>query len=159
MDRFEFWSALAEDQGRPCRITGADQPLPVPVPKSDLTAAADALIGNIFKHTKEGTAFAITLHRGVDVVLIFVADAGPGITDPAAALRRGSSGAGSTGLGLDIARRVAESTGGALKIGTSALGGAQVQMRLRTGSPQPGGRRTRRHLSAYNEILIGLIGP
>jgi signal transduction histidine kinase len=159
MDRFEFWSALAEDQSRPCRITGADQPLPVPVPRSDLTAAADALIGNIFKHTKEGTAFAITLHRGVDVVLVFVADAGPGITDPAAALRRGSSGAGSTGLGLDIARRVAESTGGALKIGTSALGGAQVQMRLRTGSPQPGGRRTRRHLSACNEILIGLIGP
>ena len=147
IDRFEFWSALAEDQSRPCRITGADQPLPVPVPRSDLTAAADALIGNIFKHTKEGTGFAITLHRGADVVLVFVADAGPGIADPAIALRRGSSGAGSTGLGLDIARRVAESTGGTLKIGTSALGGAQVQMRLRTGSPPPVGRRARRHLS------------
>jgi signal transduction histidine kinase len=159
IDRFEFWSALAEDQSRPCRITGADQPLPVPVPRSDLTAAADALIGNIFKHTTEGTGFAITLHRGADVVLVFVADAGPGIADPAVALRRGSSGAGSTGLGLDIARRVAESTGGTLKIGTSALGGAQVQMRLRTGSPQPGGRRARRHLSGYNRILIGLIRP
>ena len=159
MDRFEFWSALAEDQSRPCRITGADQPLPVPVPRSDLTAAADALIGNIFKHTREGTGFAVTLHRGADVVLVFVADAGPGIADPAAALQRGSSGAGSTGLGLDIARRVAESTGGALKIGTSGLGGAQVQMRLRTASPPPGGRRARRHLSGYNRILIGLIGP
>ena len=144
-DRFDFWSALAEDQARPCHLTGADQAVTVPVPRSDLAAAADALIGNIFKHTKEGTGFAITLHRGEGIVLIFVADAGPGIADPDAALRRGSSGAGSTGLGLDIARRVAESTGGGLKIGTSALGGAQVQMRLRTGPPPPDERRTRRH--------------
>ena len=143
-DRFEFWSALAEDQRRPCHLTGADLPVPVPVPRSDLTAAADALIGNIFKHTAEGTGFAVTLHRGEDVVLVLVADAGPGIADPDAALRRGSSGAGSTGLGLDIARRVAESTGGGLKVDTSALGGAQVQMRLRTGPPAPGERPARR---------------
>jgi signal transduction histidine kinase len=143
-DRFEFWSALAEDQGRPCHLTGANGPVPVPVPRSDLAAAADALIGNIFKHTKEGTGFAVTLHRGEGTVLILIADAGPGIGDPDAALRRGSSGAGSTGLGLDIARRVAESTGGGLKIDTSALGGAQVQLRLRTGSPQLAARRGRR---------------
>jgi signal transduction histidine kinase len=144
-DRFDFWSALAEDQFRPCHLTGADEAVTVPVPRSDLAAAADALIGNIFKHTKEGTGFAVTLHRGEGIVLILVADAGPGIADPDAALRRGSSGAGSTGLGLDIARRVAESTGGGLKIDTSALGGAQVQMRLRTGPLPPDERRPRRH--------------
>jgi signal transduction histidine kinase len=153
-DRFEFWSALAEDQGRPCHLAGADQPVPVPVPRSDLAAAADALIGNIFKHTAQGTDFAVTLHRGEFMVLVLVADGGQGIADTDAALRRGSSGAGSTGLGLDIARRVAESTGGGLKIGTSALGGAQVQMLLRTGSPAPGGRRLRRHrLSAHEPGL------
>ena len=59
-------------------------------------------------------------------------------------LRRGSSGAGSTGLGLDIARRVAESAGGDLNIERSALGGAQVQLRLRTWTLPPGGRRARR---------------
>ena len=144
----------------------------MPVPRSDLAAAADALIGNIFKHTAEGTGFAVTLHRGEGAVLVLVADAGPGIADPDAALRRGSSGAGSTGLGLDIARRVAESTGGGLKIGTSALGGAQVQMRLRTWSPPQGGRRARRpdgtDLSAprrtriasqASEEVTWLIGP
>jgi signal transduction histidine kinase len=156
-DRFGFWSALAEDQRRPCHLTGADQPVLVPVPRSDLAAATDALIGNIFKHTAEGTGFAITLHRGEGLVLVLVADAGPGIADPGAALRRGSSGAGSTGLGLDIARRVAESTGGGLKIDTSALGGAQVQMRLRTGAPQPSGRRARRH--AYQPLSRSLSGP
>ncbi len=143
-DRFGFWSALAEDQGRPCHLAGTDQPAPVPVPRSDLAAAADSLIGNIFKHTAEGTGFAVTLHRGEGAVLILVADAGPGIADPGTALRRGSSGAGSTGLGLDIARRVAESTGGGLKIDAAALGGAQVQLRLRTWLPPPGGRRGRR---------------
>ena len=159
-DRFAFWSALAEDQGRHCQLTGAGQPAPVPVPRSDLAAAADALIGNIFKHTAEGTAFAVTLMRGEGAVLVFVADAGPGIADPGAALRRGSSGADSTGLGLDIARRVAESTGGGLKIGTSGLGGAQLQMRLRTWSPPPGGRRARRRGSAgkTRPRARGLIG-
>jgi signal transduction histidine kinase len=143
-ERLAFWSALAEDQRRPCQLTGTEQPAPVPVPRSDLAAAADSLIGNIFKHTAEGTGFAVTLYRGEGAVLVLVADAGPGIADPESALRRGSSGAGSTGLGLDIARRVAESTGGGLKIGVSALGGAQVQLRLRTWMPPPGGRRARR---------------
>ena len=62
-DRIGFWSALAEDQGRPCQLTGADRPVRVPVPRSDLAAAADALIGNVFRHTAEGTGFAVTLHR------------------------------------------------------------------------------------------------
>ena len=85
----------------------------------------------------------MTLHSGDGVVLIFFADAGPGIGDPDSALRRGSSGGGSTGLGLDIARRVAESTGGGLKIDRSSLGGAQVQLWLRTGAP-PARRRAGR---------------
>ncbi len=143
-ERFGFWSALAEDQARPCQLTGTEEPAPVPLPRSDLAAATDSLIGNIFKHTPEGTGFAVTLHRGEEAVLLLIGDAGPGIADPDAALRRGSSGAGSTGLGLDIARRVAESTGGGLKVGVSALGGAQLQLRLRTMSLPPGGRRGRR---------------
>jgi signal transduction histidine kinase len=159
-DRFAFWSALAEDQGRPCYLTGADRPVLVPVPRSDLAAATDALIGNIFKHTAEGTGFAVTLHRGEGIVLVLVADGGPGIADPGAALRRGSSGAGSTGLGLDIARRVAESTGGGLKVDTSALGGAQVQLRLRTGPPEPAGRRGKRNrLSAGEQGLKRALTP
>jgi signal transduction histidine kinase len=148
-DRMSFWSVLAEDQGRPWHLTGADRAARVPVPRSDLAAAADALIGNVFRHTAEGTEFAVTLHSGQDMVLVFFADAGPGISDPGAALRRGASGAGSTGLGLDIARRVAESSGGALRIDRSALGGAQVQMWLRAGArPARRGRRGTRHISS-----------
>jgi signal transduction histidine kinase len=150
-ERMAFWSALAEDQGRACHLTGAERTVRVPVPRSDLATAADALIGNVFQHTAEGTGFAVTLHAGDGVVLVFFADGGPGISDPDSALQRGSSGAGSTGLGLDIARRVAESTGGGLKIDRSALGGAQVQLWLRTGAPlsRRTGRGGRRRLISH----------
>lgn len=142
-ERLTFWSALAEDQRRPWRLAGATLPVSVPVPAGELTAAVDALLGNVFRHTTEGTAFSVTLHEGRDTVGILVADAGPGIGDPDAALERGASGAGSTGLGLDIARRLAESTGGSLRLDRSSLGGAQVQLWIRR-TPADGPRRGRR---------------
>ena len=52
--------------------------------------------------------------------MVTVSDAGPG-TDPAA-IERGISGGGSTGLGLDIARRTAVASGGGLRIEASPRG-------------------------------------
>ena len=45
---------------------------------------------------------------------------------------RGESGAGSTGLGLSIAARTAEDTGGEVTTGASDMGGARVAVTLRT---------------------------
>ncbi|MFF4404771.1 sensor histidine kinase [Streptomyces sp. NPDC001404] len=131
-ERMAFWSALAEDEGRAARTAGVDRPVHVPVARSELTAALDALLGNVFRHTPEGTAFAVDVHRADEAVIVLVSDAGHGIADPQAALARGNSGAqdGSTGLGLDIARRVAESTGGDVRVGPSVLGGAEIRVRL-----------------------------
>lgn len=129
-DRMGFWSALAEDQGRDCDLIGAEQPVIVPVVRGELSAVLDALLGNVFRHTPEGTAFVVTLHEGTGRVVILVADAGPGIADADAAMRRGASGGGSTGLGLDIAYRMAKSAGGDVRIDRSSLGGAQIQIWL-----------------------------
>lgn len=129
-DRMDFWSALAEDEGRKVRLAGVGRPVRIPVGRPELVAALDALLGNVFRHTPEGTAFSVDVHNGDDAVILLISDAGPGIADPGAALVRGNSGGGegSTGLGLDIVRRVAESTGGDVRIGRSVLGGTEVRI-------------------------------
>ncbi|MEU2434342.1 HAMP domain-containing sensor histidine kinase [Streptomyces sp. NPDC007861] len=129
-ERMGFWSALAEDEGRKVRLAGVERPVRIPVARPELAAALDALLGNVFRHTPEGTAFSVDVHNGDDAVIVLVSDAGPGIADPEAAMARGNSGGrdGSTGLGLDIVRRVAESTGGDVRIGHSVLGGTEVRI-------------------------------
>jgi signal transduction histidine kinase len=131
-ERMAFWSALAEDENREVRTAGADRPVRVPVARADLAAALDAMLGNVFRHTPEGTAFSVDVHGFDDTVILLVSDAGPGVADPAGALRRGHGhgGPGSTGLGLDIVRRVAESAGGDVAISRSVLGGTEVRIRL-----------------------------
>ncbi|ANW20068.1 sensor histidine kinase [Streptomyces clavuligerus] len=131
-ERMDFWSALAEDEGRKVRVAGVDRPVRIPVARPELVAALDALLGNVFRHTPEGTAFSVDVHNGDDAVIILVSDAGQGIADPEAAMARGLSNGrdGSTGLGLDIVRRVAESTGGDVRIGRSVLGGTEVRVWL-----------------------------
>ncbi|MFE9390410.1 sensor histidine kinase [Streptomyces sp. NPDC006784] len=154
-ERMAFWSALAEDEGREARVAGAERPVRVPVARAELAAAVDALLGNVFRHTAEGTAFSVDLHSGgpgSEAVIVLVSDAGPGIPDPEAALRRGhgDGGPGSTGLGLDIVRRVAESTGGDVRLGRSVLGGTEVRMWLAlrgsAGQRSRASRRVRRRL-------------
>ncbi|WP_432171639.1 sensor histidine kinase [Streptomyces sp. 1222.5] len=159
--RMEFWSALAEDEGRKWRVAGVDRPVRIPVARADLAAALDALLGNVFRHTAEGTAFAVDVHNGDDAVIVLISDAGPGIPDPDAAMARGSGSgaAGSTGLGLDIVRRLAESTGGDVRIGSSVLGGTEVRIWFQLDGRGPAGRghrgsarrrRARRLVSTFN---------
>ncbi|MFI9339830.1 sensor histidine kinase [Streptomyces sp. NPDC052773] len=138
-ERMAFWSALAEDEGRTVRLAGVDRPVRIPVARADLAAALDALLGNVFRHTPEGTAFAVDVHNGDDAVIVLVSDAGPGIADPEAAMARGrgSGSDGSTGLGLDIVRRLAESTGGDVRIGRSVLGGTEVRIWIQVDGREP----------------------
>jgi signal transduction histidine kinase len=139
-ERAEFWSALAEDDGRAWQLqVEVDDPPAGPgsvarLAGSEAAAAIDALVGNVFAHTPEGSAYAIAVRTGGHGTLsVEVEDAGAGIDLPAVALGRGVTRAGSTGLGLDIARRAAEAAGGHLDVGRSAgLGGARVALVMPT---------------------------
>lgn len=141
-ERVAFWQALAEDQQRDVELTRPEGPVWVRASRDDLEATLDALLGNVIAHTPEGAGFSVAVRRlaigGGEVV---VSDRGPGFSD-AGAVRRGHSGAGSTGLGLDIARRTATASGGELELGRSPAGGGEVRLRLGapagpTGPAQP----------------------
>jgi signal transduction histidine kinase len=136
-DRMVFWSALAGDQNRQYRVTGAHTRIPVPVARAELAAALDAVLGNVFRYTPQGTAFEVGLSRRDGWVALRVDDAGAGIPDPERAMRRGESDQGSTGLGLDIARRAAQAAGGSVSLDRAAMGGASVVMLLADAEAPP----------------------
>jgi len=127
-DRVEYWSALTEDQGRACSVSMPDGPVPVRAAAEDLAAAVDALLENVIAHTPEGTDFSVTLAVTDAGARLEVGDSGPGI--PEDADLRGRSDRGSSGLGLDIARRCAQGSGGSMTIGRSAADGALVTLIL-----------------------------
>jgi signal transduction histidine kinase len=136
-DRMVFWSALAGDQDRSYKVIGAHLRIPVPLPRAELAAALDAVLGNVFRYTPQGTAFEVAISRRDGYVALRVDDAGPGIADPDRALRRGASDKGSTGLGLDIARRAAQQAKGSVSIDRAQLGGASVVMLLADADAAP----------------------
>ncbi len=123
--RTAFWAVLAEQQDRPCALEITQEPTAVSLSDDDIAAVVDALIGNVFSHTPAGTAFGVRVVRTAQAVELIVEDSGPGIPEPDRALSRGSS-TGSSGLGLDIARRAAAVTGGSMRIGHGPRGGAHI---------------------------------
>ncbi|MFD0359297.1 ATP-binding protein [Streptomyces sp. NPDC127110] len=140
--RTAFWAVLAEQQDRACHLDVTQEPTAVGLPDDDVAAVVDALIGNVFRHTPEGTAFAVGVRRTAQAVELVVEDGGPGIPEPDRALSRGSS-TGSTGLGLDIARRAATATGGTVGVTRGPLGGARIAVTFALAAPPPSGHRTR----------------
>jgi len=142
-ERAMFWRPLAEDQDRPMSIEVAANPAVVHVSRDDLAACVDILLENVFTHTVEGAALGVRLsHRAGGGAWLVVADDGPGFAD-GGPVRRGVSGGGSTGLGLDIARRIAQESGGTLSIGRSSTGGGCVTLEF--GPPAAGMERGWRH--------------
>ena len=102
----------------------------------ELSDAVDALLTNVLQHTPPGTSCHISLEQHEDGrSVLVVEDDGPGLV-PDLLLARGTSTSGSTGLGLDIARRVARESGGGLWLARSAWDGARVELEF--GAPRSG---------------------
>jgi signal transduction histidine kinase len=128
--RIAFWRVLARQEARELTWSRPGSPSVVPIAEDELVAAIDALLANVFHHTPSGTPFAVRIEDGADGhPLLVVEDGGPGFPS-GDVTRRGTSAGGSTGLGIDIAKRTAERGGGTLRIGSAKTGGARVELVL-----------------------------
>ena len=125
-ERISFWSVLARAQARPVQVTIEREALPVRATRSDLDVTIDALIGNVFAHTPGGCGFNIRAEVRNNATRLIVDDDGSGIKQSDIHRGRSRSTKSGTGLGLDIARRVAEKSGGRLDVSRSPAGGARV---------------------------------
>ncbi len=136
--RAAFWQVLADEQGRPTSITIDDEAHPVPLSLAELGALIDVLIENVFAHSPVGAGYRLSVRRiphGGSVLTL--SDDGPGFAD-LAVRQRGESGAGGTGLGLDIVARTAQRTGGGMAVGTASDGGAEISVRFGLGGQNGG---------------------
>jgi signal transduction histidine kinase len=124
-ERLAFWEVLTRAQQRTLDVRLHPGLLPVDAPRHDLQELVDVLVGNILRHTPSGRAARVTTapgsHGGAHLI---VEDAGLGFSPNAGGAARGS------GLGLEIARRVARDSGGTVALGRSDLGGALFDVEL-----------------------------
>ncbi len=128
-DRAAFWQVLAEEQNREMTLDLSAPGATVAIGDDDLGVMVDTLVGNVFAHTPAGTAFEIrTGQTSGGAPYLEVVDEGPGFEG--ASPKRGVSGGGSTGLGLDITRKTARAVGGVLHTDDRPGGGAVVRVVL-----------------------------
>ena len=109
-------------------VSVPDAVIDVSCSSDDLAAAVDALLENVVAHTPEGSALHVELAEWPDLAVLEIIDHGAGI--PQGSSHRGRSDRGSTGLGLDIARSCAESSGGSLDIRRGTDGTNIVRLNL-----------------------------
>ena len=112
--RCAFWGALADEQERTWSVSVPDEETVVGGSTPDHEALLDALLGNIFAHTPPPTAYGIKLSNDESGITLQIHDEGPGFGD-VELLKRGRSGADSTGLGSDIVRRTVNAGGGSVR--------------------------------------------
>lgn len=120
---------------------GADD-LPIDADEPKLRQAVDNLVANALKFVRKGGKVRIDASiedatSRAPVVVLQVSDDGPGVPPEERALifdryRQGARGrsAGGAGLGLAIARGIAEAHGGGIEVVDSPLGGAAFRLRV-----------------------------
>jgi two-component system sensor histidine kinase BaeS len=92
-------------------------------------------IGNVVTNAlRHGGQVTIQVGEGQDTVVVDVVDDGPGVDPGIDPFARGTSGSGSTGLGLWLARAIAEAHGGTLRLLPGPDTGARFRLVLPSAS-------------------------
>ena len=113
--RMGFWQIVAAAQDRELKVDcPTDLEIIVNSPDSEILTALDNLVQNVLTHTSPGTGFNVKVTQNPPSLT--VSDEGAGLSSPNV-FDRGASTGESSGLGLDIVRRIAETSGGDVRIG------------------------------------------
>jgi signal transduction histidine kinase len=123
--RIDYWRPLAEDQDRALEVELPAQRTPVGLSALDLGDLLDICIDNIFAHTPDGVGFRVALEVAGDVAHLVIGDGGAGFPSRPAGPRPGTS-----GLGLQLARRTVERAHGALRTSAAGHPGGEVRIDL-----------------------------
>ena len=112
------WRVLLRAEGRSLKLRVADGLL-AKVSPARLREVIGVLLDNALRHG--GGQVAVAARGDGDTVVIEVSDAGHGVPDELTKhiFERGVSGAGSTGLGLALARALIDSDGGRLELSSA----------------------------------------
>jgi signal transduction histidine kinase len=142
-------------------VLDANAALPVRAAPEALLQVLGNLLDNAAKYSPDGTPIRLEAGRAGALAVLAVEDAGPGVPGPerdriferftqldSGATRR----AGGVGLGLYIARQLAQAQGGELLVGepVRAGAGARFELRLPLAAEAPPGTAPDQHDQAYD---------
>tara|TARA_Y100000590_G_scaffold294177_1_gene331471 strand:- start:3586 stop:4866 length:1281 start_codon:yes stop_codon:yes gene_type:complete len=128
--RMGFWQVVAAAQDRSLEVINPEnQEILVASPDAEILTALDNLVQNVLTHTPAGTGFCVEVVSSPPSLI--VSDEGEGLSS-LDVFERGSSTGQSSGLGLDIVRRIAETSGGDVRIGN----GPGTNIVVRFGTPE-----------------------
>ncbi|MCR3722699.1 MULTISPECIES: ATP-binding protein [Prauserella salsuginis group] len=132
------WRDVLKAEGRTLRLRIADG-LMVRVTPARLREIISVLLDNAMRHGAGTVTLAARRGDTDGTVVVEVSDAGPGVPDELAphVFDRGFSGAGSTGVGLALARALAEADGGRLELSTRAPATFSLFLRVPTAGDVP----------------------
>jgi signal transduction histidine kinase len=150
-ERLDTWSAFADAAGITLGLISPDGPVSAIAVPTGVEQIMDNLIDNAVAASPPESDVVVTVTPGRDRHRIFVTDQGPGLSDELKqrALDRfwrlDNSQPG-TGLGLPIARALAEASGGSLDLADASCGGLAVSITL-PAADSPARPATRRERS------------
>ncbi|GAA1246572.1 ATP-binding protein [Prauserella halophila] len=132
------WRDVLKAQGRTLRLRISDG-LMVRATPARLREIIGVLLDNAMRHGTGTVTLAARRGDTDGTVVVEVGDAGPGVPDELAphVFDRGFSGAGSTGVGLALARALAEADGGRLELSTRAPATFSLFLRVPTAGDVP----------------------